>query len=117
MVSAWPAALPQYVLEQGFSEGEPDQLIVTSMEAGRSKTRRRYTSSNETFALAVAMTQAQRQTFQDWFRNDLRGGALAFTWVHPLYRTAMTFMFRKPLPKWSVRGNAHIVAFALERIA
>jgi hypothetical protein len=117
MTAAWPSTLPEYVLEQGFSEAEPDQLMITSMEAGRPKTRRRYTTNNELFTAALAMTAAQRQIFQDWFRDDLRGGSLPFTWVHPLYRTAMTFMFRKPVPKWSVRGNAHIVSFALERAA
>jgi hypothetical protein len=117
MTAVWPTDLPQYVLEQGFSESEPDQLLVTAMEAGSPKTRRRYTAANPPFTLSVAMTAAQRVIFKDWFDIDLRGGSLPFTWVHPITRDAATYMFRKPVPKWSVRGNAHIVSFAVEKIA
>lgn len=112
----WPATLPQYVLEQGYSESEADQLLQTQMEAGRPKTRRRYTTNNEVFTVAVAMTKAQKVIFEDFFDNTLVGGSLPFTWVHPVHQTAANFQFRKPVPKWSVRGEAYIVAFGMERV-
>jgi hypothetical protein len=114
MTAAWPATLPAYVLEQGFSEAMPDQFIETPMEAGRSKTRRRYTTNNRIFTVTVAMTLAQRLIFEAFFDADLRGGSLPFTWVHPLHRTNCTMRIRKPVPKFSVRGEAHLLAMGLE---
>lgn len=112
----WPSTLPEYVLEQGFSEQMPDQLLQTSMEAGRSKTRRRYSTNNPAFTVSIAMTLAQRAIFEDFIDDDLVGGSLPFTWVHPLHRTAANFQLRKPMPKWTVRGEAHIVSFGMERV-
>lgn len=112
----WPATLPQYVLEQGFSENQPDQLLQTSMEAGRPKSRRRYSFNGSTFTVSIAMTKAQKVIFEDFFNDTLVGGSLPFTWVHPIHQTAANFQFRKPPPKWSVRGEAHIVSFGMERV-
>lgn len=116
MASAWPASLPEYVLQQGFSETLPDTTIQSSMEAGRPKTRRRYTSNYSVFTVAIAMELAQRVTFEEFYNTTLRGGSLPFTWVHPLHRSPCTMQFRKPVPKFSVNGNKHIVTAAVEII-
>lgn len=114
MTAAWPASLPQYVLEQGYSEQMPDQLIETPMEAGKPKVRRRYTMNNPTFTVTIAMTLGQKAIFETFFDEDLQGGSLPFTWVNPTSQLATTFRFRKPVPKWTVRGNAYLVSAALE---
>lgn len=111
---SWPSILPQHLLEQGFSEALADRVIETPVEAGQAKRRPRYTVNNRMFTGSVAMTLQEREAFEDWFENDLMGGALPFDWVHPIYRTPAAFRFRKPVPKFTVRGDAHIVVLGLE---
>lgn len=115
--ASWPASLPQYVQENGYSEGEPDNLIESQMEAGPPKTRRRYTMQHPLFTMQVCTDVTGRSTFDTFFSTTLKHGSLPFDWVHPITRATVTFMFRKPTPKWSVKGAMHTVAFAVERIA
>lgn len=113
----WPASLPQYVLQQGFSEKEPDTMLETQMEAGPPKARRRFTTDYREFTVALQMSAAQRATFQTFFNTTVKGGSLPFDWVDPVTQGAATFRFRKPAPQWAIRGETHIVRLALERTA
>lgn len=113
----WPASLPQYVLQSGFSETEPDTLLETQMEGGPPKSRRRYTTDYRQFTVALQMDATQRATFQTFFNTTIKGGSLPFDWVDPVTQTTASFRFRKPMPQWAVRGETHLVRFAMERIA
>lgn len=53
------------------------------MGAGPSKTRR-ITSRNSSFIdVSFLMTYGQAEDFVEFYRDDLLGGALTFTWKHP----------------------------------
>lgn len=113
--ASWPASLPSYVLEQGYSEQIADQFIETQMEAGSPKRRRRYTRNNRVFTVSMAMDETTSQTFENFYDTTLAGGSLPFDWVHPRRRTTMTFQFRHPVPKLGeVTGSMRVWAFALE---
>jgi hypothetical protein len=112
----WPAGLPQYVMQQGFSEKLPDMLLETQMEAGPAKARRRYTSDYRLFSVSVAMTAAQRATFETFFITTVMGGSLPFDWKDPVTQANATFRFKKPVPQFGIRGETHIASFALEKI-
>lgn len=97
--ASWPATLPSYVLEQGYSETLADQTLDTQFEGGAPRRRRRSTVDNRAFSVTLHVDQAQSQTFEQFYDVTLAGGTLPFDWVHPLRQTAMTFAFRRPAPK------------------
>lgn len=113
---SWPGSLPQYVLESGFSESDADALIETGMEAGRPKTRRRFTTSGEQFTMTIVCDATQRATFKTFYNSTTQRGSVNFDWLDPVTRAARTFRFRRPPPKYSQRGAAHLVSFAVERV-
>jgi hypothetical protein len=104
-------------MQQGFREQLPDMLLETTMEAGAPKARRRFTTDYRQISASIAMTAAQRATFETFFITTTQGGSLPFDWVDPVTQTAATFRFRKPVPQFGIRGETHIASFALEKIS
>lgn len=114
----WPASLPQFVLEQGYSESLPEQTVETPMDAGPAKIRRRFTAQVSKFQLTVACDQTQAATFDGFYLTTLQGGSLSFDWVHPVTRVAEVFRFRKPAPtkRAIMAGNVILISFTLEML-
>jgi hypothetical protein len=104
-VASWPAALPQSPLLQGASGSFAKTAIRTSMDAGAAKVRRRFTAAVRPFKCSFEVTAAQLATLEDFFANTLAGGALSFTFPHPLYGTVtMRFVTDEP-PAWQPRDD------------
>lgn len=112
----FPATLPQYVQEGGFSEQIQDQTIESQMDTGPAKIRRRFTKSLRQFSLQMMLTPAQTDTFEAFWQDDCKGGSLPFVWVHPRTRVPSTMRFRLPAPQISTQGGgaANIVSFTVE---
>lgn len=79
----WPSTLPQAPLLSGFRETPPDNLLRTEMDVGPAKTRRRTTSSPRPVEWPCLMSLAQVNTFEAFYKNTIRGGALRFNITHP----------------------------------
>lgn len=114
---SWPGSLPQYVLEQGYSEKLNDQAVESSVDAGPPKVRRRFTKQVRTFAMTVRLSPSQKETFEGFWQDTLLGGTIPFDWVHPLTRSITTFRFRQPAPQMaSIGGTDTMVSFTLETV-
>lgn len=114
---SWPVQLPDYVLQEGFAERLADTTIENQTEGGVTKTRQRFTAKVRVLSLSVKMTYAQAATFETFYEDTCAGGAIPFDWVHPRYRTPITFKFRKPPPQHSApNGDSVVVAFQVETV-
>ncbi|KKK88167.1 hypothetical protein LCGC14_2745910 [marine sediment metagenome] len=96
---AWPAGLPQDPLLDGIQEASPDTRLVTQMEQGPPKVRRRFTAAERGIGMRMIMTTAQIETLDDFFVLTLGSGSLTFTWKHPRTGNAATYRFKDP-PSW-----------------
>lgn len=110
---SWPASLPQFVQEQGYSETLPQQRIESVVDAGPPKTRRRFTNNNRPITCEIWCDASQAAAFETFYDADLAGGVLSFTWVNPITQAAKTFRFRGNPPQKSVRGGAIVFSFSL----
>lgn len=116
-ISTWPPTLPDYVLEQGYSEDLEDQTVESQMDAGLAKVRRRFTARVRRFQLTIQMDAEQAETFEAFFHDTLAGGSLPFDWRHPRTGLSTRFRFRKPVPKLTPVGGEYVRAsFAVESI-
>ena len=115
-MATWPASLPEYVLEQGYSETAPDQSIESNMDAGPAKQRRRFTTNFRPIKATIRCEDTQVATFETFYYTTLEGGTLPFAWVHPRTRVACTMRFRKPAPTYRPVGEAVDISFAVEII-
>lgn len=89
----WPVSLPQDVLIDGYDERPPDTTLRSTMDEGPAKVRRRFTAGVRVFSVTVALTRAQVETLDAFYRTDLQGGALRFDWTHPRTLAAVQFRF------------------------
>lgn len=86
----WPSTLPQSPQISGYSEQPQSQVLRSQMDAGPAKSRRRFTAAATDVPVQYLLSQAQVATFQDWFENDLAGGALPFDWPPGRTRAAVS---------------------------
>lgn len=84
----WPTDLPRLPLADGYSETPQSQVLRSSVDAGPSKTRRRFTAATREIPVNFTLTTAQADTFEAWFDADIQGGSLPFDMTHP--RTGAT---------------------------
>lgn len=112
-VPVWEATLPQYVLQSGANGGFPDTTIKTTMDAGPNKKRRRFTAGIEPFKGDILCTREQFATFQTFFNTTLLGGALRFSWVHPLTGAACEMRF-VDAPTWQESELQVKISLSLE---
>ena len=107
-VYSWPGTLPQFVLEQGYSESLPDLVVESQMDAGPAKIRRRHTAASRRFTMVVQLDPAQAAIFETFFEDTLKGGVEPFDWVHPRTRAARVFRFRRPPPSFQSVGGIYV---------
>lgn len=93
-VAAWPVGISFIAHPDTYQESGPiGNVLRTPMEKGPVKSRRRFTSAvRHVSGQTDIMTEAQVETFIDWHRDTIAGGALRFTAVNP--RTGQTGTYR-----------------------
>ena len=99
---AWPTTLPQDLLQSGYSQALPDNVIKTSVDRGPEQRRPRFTSAVAPLSGRMIMTEAQIQTLDTWFSDDIAYGALSFTFPNPMDLTGtstISVVFAQP-PSW-----------------
>jgi len=113
-MAVWPVTLPSYVLENGYNEQFPKNIVETEMESGAPKVRRRFTKVFRRFNCAMTMTAAQAATFETFYFTTCSSGAESFDWVHPRTRAAMTLRFSGSPPSFQPYGGNYVrVTFTL----
>jgi hypothetical protein len=78
-IPAWPTALPQSVITDGYSERMRDGRAFAQTSSGVGKGRRRYSSAVMPVSCAAVMTYAQKSRFETFWAEDTGGGVLPFT--------------------------------------
>jgi hypothetical protein len=76
----WPITLPQKFEQEGYSEKEPNLFVMTEMDAGPPKRRRRFYATHRPISGTMIMTTAQKAIFKTFFQTY---GGLSFTFPDP----------------------------------
>jgi len=79
----WAPDLPQRFLQDGYSIAPVDNVIRETMDVGPPKLRRRSTIAVVRVTAAMRMTDSQRLTFNDFFRQVLFEGTIPFALDDP----------------------------------
>lgn len=103
--SSWPASIPQEPLSTTWKESVANQKLVSQMDAGPPKQRRRFTAGIVPVSFQMAMTGTELETFKDWYNDDLAAGSLRFSWTHPRKKTICLFQFTDEMPSWEYIGG------------
>lgn len=88
----WRSSLPQQSDQITFRSVTP--LLRTEMEIGPPKVRLRSSKEQNQFTVGrMVFSKIQVDEFLDFWETDLGGGALSFTWEHPITDAAATVRF------------------------
>lgn len=110
----WPTTLPSLPLAGSYGETQADTTIRTEMETGPAKARRRTTAGVSQLNLSYILSRAEAETLEDFFSEDLAGGALQFSFPHPLKSATVGCRFRRPPTLAAINGDYFRAAVELE---
>jgi hypothetical protein len=85
---AWPALLPQCPLFESFEDREPDGREFFEPARGVSLSRGDPTGAIRSVPWHLALERAEVQIFRRFWREDTKGGNLAFTVANPWFHNA-----------------------------
>lgn len=100
----WPSSLPQVLRLDGQKGRRKSNVIRTEMDAGPIKARRRYTVTEKLFEGSVILTEEQRETLENWYKNDLGDGTLRFVMKDPQTLVPAEFRFTEDYDEDSLDG-------------
>jgi hypothetical protein len=81
----WPASLPSSLLLDGYDEQMAPLTIKSDGSIARTEIRRRTTATATPIRGQLKLLKPQAVTFERFFEGDTIGGALPFTWAHPVH--------------------------------
>lgn len=89
----WPLSLPTKPLEDGYEETLRASQVRSNIDGIDLVQRQRSPAYVEPVKLTFQFTNAELDTFQDFFRDDLGLGAIPFDFVHSRTNVAIRFRF------------------------
>ena len=115
----WPLTLPQTPLQDGYSETLEKNVIVTSMDQGPAKTRKRFTAGVKKYQVSFLMSSSQLSTFETFYEDTINFGATTFTFPDP--RSGSNADFRIDMSQNAptiqpLSGGQYNVSFAMEKL-
>lgn len=112
----WPASLPTAIL-LGANEEHQAITLETPMEQGPPKRRKRFTANIKRYACRVELSDAQKDTFVNFWKTTCNGGVTAFDWKDPGDQNLATIALRFANPPPATQRLAKdrwLASFTLE---
>lgn len=79
-----------------------DSTLRSTFEDGTVQTRQKFTRIRTTYTVEwTNLPDTDKSVLQTFYKNDVKGGALAFNWVHPQSGETKLVRFTEP-PKFSL---------------
>lgn len=110
----WPTSLPALPLAESYGETQAVTVIRTEMETGPAKARRRTTAGVSLLNLSYILSRAEAATLEEFFENELAGGALQFSFPHPRKAQTVGCRFRRPPALSPINGDYFRAGVELE---
>ena len=118
----WPAGLPQKFEASSYKTSPETNVIVTNMDTGPAKVRRRFTAKRRIHAGVMVMSKSEYEsTFLPFFETTIADGTVEFNFPDP-FDELSTIVVR-----WVVEGSPYEVkqysptdvrvSFSIEEVA
>jgi len=112
----WPASLPQSPLINGSEETTPNNIVRTQMDQGPAKVRRRSTANVKPVKMQFVMDKAQLNTFETFFNDTVKGGALKFDFPEPVTQTVKEYRFKGQPTKTPLSATLFRIEVEMEEL-
>ena len=114
----WPATVPFADRPDSYKESGPTANVKrTPMENGPVKTRRRFTAASRMVSGETSLlTDAQIDTFETFYRDEIGDGALPFDAVSPRTGLTHSYRFMETYELIYVHADQSRISMKLERL-
>jgi hypothetical protein len=116
IASAWPIGLQQFLNEGRFTQKQQDTNIITKVETGARKIRRRFTQPTTEMSCQIWIPKSQYQTFLDFYNVTLQNGSLPFTFNDPITGTERNWRFLQPFQSSYLGGVNFVIDMMWEAV-
>lgn len=103
----WPSNVPECPLLEDYKRDEVDSRLISKVDAGLNKIRRRYSAVPINVTESFIMNKTQYSVFRDWYDNVVKGGSLVFSKHDPLSDTDREYRF-VGVPSYAPVGGRYI---------
>lgn len=107
MAVEWPPGLPCQPEQGTWQETYQSDVVRFQPEAGPPILRRRGTVQTTLAGCTFLLTKEQYVVFRNWYRGDLKGGALRFALPHPVTGAAA---------EWTFEGEPQMAAMTNRKV-
>lgn len=92
---AFPISGKSFLVTSGdFGENGSELAVRTTMDSGRIKVRKRFTTVPSFLAGTLgSLTSAQVDTLMTFWKTTCAGGSIPFDWAHPRTKVTTAFLF------------------------
>lgn len=112
-MATWPETIPQCPTLEGYSETPMDNRLVSNVDAGPRKIRRRFTAVPISVSERYIMNKTEFLAFRDWYRDETKDGSLRFIKKHPIDGLDKEYRFVDPYT-YNQNGLLYEVILELE---
>lgn len=118
MANVWPTAdsFPQKPLIGSAVENDANNVIVTQMDVGPPKIRKRSTSNSESHSYRFLITATNKAAFKTFYASTCSYGSEEFEWDHPETAVTENWRFRSP-PVYTYISGYYYLDVELEMMA
>lgn len=110
----WPSDLPG-PKQEDFNEDPGENKIISPVESGRRRKRKRFSTAVGTFSFSCVYTKAQLILFRNFYAQ-LNDGVDTFMFPHPL-DGVIEVQFMESIPRWNhIKGKLWAATLTLERV-
>jgi len=95
-IATWPETLPAAPLIDGLRQKMPDTVLRSRTDQGPGKLRQRTTAGVERLTVAYLLDMTQMNALKNFYLETLAGGALRFSYTHPVLGGSVTCRFVQP---------------------
>lgn len=116
-MTSWPSYFPAEFEVNGFSISPVSNSTAIDTESGPPLSRRRFTGRMyDVNGILPPVAPDVAMQIEEFFRADCAEGSRPFTWVNPVDRSAMTFLFMAPPQLTPVSGLLWRVSLRLRSL-
>lgn len=104
MAINWPSSIPESPLLEGYSSTRNKTKLVSTVDAGLRKYRNRYRAVELLKSETFMFTNSEKQLFENFYENQLNGGADRFVRLNPETNIDSEYRFAPTEPTYEVSG-------------